>query len=51
MEIKQTSWKVIATMSTTLLAEYIFAIEEEAQIFKKSMLKEGYEVVMFKVNI
>lgn len=51
MEIKQTSWKVIATMSTTLMADYIFAIEEEARAFKRDMINQGYEAVMFKVNI
>ncbi len=51
MENKITSWKVIATMSQTLMAEYLFAIEEEARAFKQDMLNNGYEAVMFKVDI
>ena len=51
MENKITSWKVIATMSHTLMADYLFTIEEEARAFKQDMINNGYEAVMYEVKI
>lgn len=51
MENKITSWKVIATMSTTLMADYLFAVEDEARAFKQDMINSGYEAVMYEVKI
>ena len=46
------SWKVIAVdKHNNLVAEYVFAIEEEALAFYTDMLNKDYETVCFKVEI
>ena len=46
------SWKVIAVdKHNILVAEYLFAIEEEALAFYADMLNKDYETVCFKVEV
>lgn len=48
---KELAYKVIATEHTKLVAEYLFAVKEEADSFYYKMLSDGYEVVLFEIKI
>tara|TARA_B100001093_G_scaffold380474_1_gene365904 strand:- start:4650 stop:4802 length:153 start_codon:yes stop_codon:yes gene_type:complete len=48
---KELAYKVIATEQSKLVAEYIFAVKEEADTFYYKMLSDGYEVVVFEIKI
>ena len=48
---KEIAFKVIATEQRKLIAEYIFAMKEEADNFYYKMLSDGYEVVFFEIKI
>jgi len=46
------SWKVIAVdKHNNLIAEYLFAIKEEALAFYNDMINKDYETVCFKVML
>ena len=46
------SWKVVAVDEhNDLVAEYIFAIKEDAVLFYEDMTNKGYECVCFRVNV
>ena len=46
------SWKVVAVDEhNDLVAEYIFAIKEDAVMFYEDMTNKGYECVCFRVNV
>ncbi len=46
------SWKVIAVDEhNDLVAEYIFAIKEDAVMFYEDMRNKGYETVCFYMEV
>ena len=49
---RYSSWKVVAVDEhNDLVAEYLFAIKEEALAFYDDMLNKGYETVCFQVEV
>ena len=46
------SWKVVAVDEfNDLVAEYLFAIKDDAVLFYEDMTDKGYECVCFKVDV
>ena len=46
------SWKVVAVDEhNDLVAEYLFAIKEDAVLFYEDMTNKGYECVCFRVDV
>jgi|TARA_B110000977_G_C10663120_1_gene332669 hypothetical protein len=49
--ITATAWKVFAYKGDRLIAEYLFAVPEDAEAFKADMDNNGYETKLLLTEV
>ena len=50
--MKHISWKVVGIDDNNqIVAEYVSAIEQQAQIFCRGLIDQGYNAICFQVEI